>query len=339
MPVSSIQEVLSDFSKGKMVVIVDDIFRENEGDLVIAADFVTPEAINFMAIHGRGCVCVPLSGEMCDRLNFYPMVPTSPLGSTAFTVAVDASSGITTGMSAHDRYVTVYKMLSPDAVPDDFKRPGHVFPLRAFDGGVLVRSGHTEASVDLCRAANLSPAAVICEVINDDGSMSRLPDLEKFALRHGLKIGLIEELVDYRLNNEQILSFSDEFSLCNNISVRQYCDLVDGCVWCVVCRSDALHGEGDLLISKGFFGDVSMSEDVSATLMKRMNGLLPEEGTVGLFRLIKGSLGMLFKDLSKISSLDVMFKRTEAALDFIAKDVSLTRVDLSFDDWKACFDL
>ncbi|CUT17379.1 MULTISPECIES: 3,4-dihydroxy-2-butanone-4-phosphate synthase [Candidatus Ichthyocystis] len=336
MPVSSIQEVLSDFSAGKMVIIVDDMFRENEGDLVVAADYVTPEIINFMATYGKGLICMPLSASICDRLNFYPMVETAPRGLTAFTVTIDAAEGITTGVSAYDRAITASKVVDVNAVPEDFRRPGHMFPLRAHRGGVLMRSGHTEASVDLCCAAGLTSAAVICEILNDDGSMSRLPELEELSSFHGLKIGFVEDLVDFRLKNEEILCFAGEISLGDGICVRQYSDEVDGCVWCLVYRD--FQKSNSLTIDKNFFGEIFCDGDVRGTIVNCMKNSSPEPGMVGVFRLIvavKG--GLAFKDLVMMSSFQVVFKRTVTALSFIATDIGTVAPCLSIDDWKSCF--
>ncbi|HNS19313.1 MAG TPA: 3,4-dihydroxy-2-butanone-4-phosphate synthase [Sedimentisphaerales bacterium] len=200
---SDIPEVLEDLRQGKMVVLVDAEDRENEGDLLCAAEKVTPAIINFMAKFGRGLICLPLPAEKCDSLGLYPqtMENTARLG-TAFTVSVDAAEGITTGISAADRAHTVHVAIAQNARPRDLARPGHVFPLRARDGGVLVRAGQTEGGVDLVRLAGMQPAAVICEIMNDDGSMARVPELLEFCARHGLKITSIAKLVEHRLQRE-----------------------------------------------------------------------------------------------------------------------------------------
>ncbi|MCX5917848.1 MAG: bifunctional 3,4-dihydroxy-2-butanone-4-phosphate synthase/GTP cyclohydrolase II [Deltaproteobacteria bacterium] len=203
MAVSRIDEALVDFRKGKMVILVDDEDRENEGDLCMAAEKVNPQAVNFMAKHGRGLVCLSLQEEKADALQLPPMVSnnTSRFG-TAFTVSIEAKRGVTTGISAADRATTVLAAIADEAKPEDLVRPGHVFPLRAKTGGVLVRTGQTEGSVDLARLAGLKPAGVICEVMNDDGTMARMPDLEIFAKKHNLKIITIADLIKYRLQNE-----------------------------------------------------------------------------------------------------------------------------------------
>ncbi|MEA2102422.1 MAG: bifunctional 3,4-dihydroxy-2-butanone-4-phosphate synthase/GTP cyclohydrolase II [Thermodesulfobacteriota bacterium] len=203
MPTCTIEEALEDLRNGKMVILMDDEDRENEGDLTMAAEFVTPEAINFMAIFGRGLICLSLDSQIADRLDLPPMVSdnTSQLG-TGFTVSIEARHGVTTGISAADRAMTIRTAVADGSSSDDLVRPGHVFPLRAKDGGVLVRIGQTEGSVDLCRMAGLKPAGVICEVINDDGTMSRRPDLEIFAKEHGLKICTVADVISYRIKNE-----------------------------------------------------------------------------------------------------------------------------------------
>ncbi len=202
----SIEEVIDDIRAGKMVILVDDEDRENEGDLCMAAQLVTPEAINFMAKYGRGLICLTLTPEQIDRLQLPMMVEKnrSPF-ETAFTVSIEARTGVTTGISAADRARTIQVAVQPDVQPDDIVSPGHVFPLRARPGGVLVRAGQTEGSVDLARLAGLRPAGVICEIMNEDGTMARMPDLEKFAARHGLKIATIADLVAYRLREESLV--------------------------------------------------------------------------------------------------------------------------------------
>jgi len=206
MPLSSISDIIEEIRGGRMVVLVDEEERENEGDLVLAADFVTPEAINFMARFGRGLICLTLTEERCRQLNLPPMVSSnrSPLG-TNFTVSIEAAEGVTTGISAADRARTVRVAVGKHARPDDIVQPGHIFPLVAQRGGVLARAGHTEAGCDLAQLAGLTPAAVICEILNEDGSMARLPDLVGFAAEHGLKIGSIADLIHYRARTESLV--------------------------------------------------------------------------------------------------------------------------------------
>ena len=206
MIVSSIQEIIAEIKAGRMVILVDEENRENEGDLVMAADFITPAAINFMATHGRGLICLTLTEERCSQLNLPLMVAAnrSPLG-TNFTLSIEAASGVTTGISAADRARTVQAAVSPNAKPDDLVQPGHIFPLMAQAGGVLVRAGHTEAGCDLANLAGLTAASVICEILKEDGSMARLPDLVEFAARHQLKIGAIADLIHYRSRTESLV--------------------------------------------------------------------------------------------------------------------------------------
>ncbi len=204
---SSIPEIVEDLKAGKMVVFIDDEDRENEGDFIMAAELVTPEAINFMARYGRGLICTPMSSEEIERLDL-PMMSdhnTAKLG-TAFTISVDAAKGTTTGISAADRAVTIESLADPDSVPSDFCRPGHIFPLRAADGGVLVRAGHTEAVVDLLGIAGLKPVGILCEIMNEDGTMARVPELIELAKRFDLKMGTIADLIRYRRVNERLIS-------------------------------------------------------------------------------------------------------------------------------------
>jgi 3,4-dihydroxy 2-butanone 4-phosphate synthase/GTP cyclohydrolase II len=206
MPFSSIEAAAADIREGRMIIIVDDEDRENEGDLVCAAEKITPDIVNFMARHARGLICLPLTEERCDELHLTTQVAdnTSFLG-TAFTVSIDARKGITTGISASDRATTILTAVEPNARPQDLARPGHIFPLRAKNGGVLVRPGQTEASVDIARIAGLYPAGVICEVMNEDGTMARLPHLEAFAAEHNLKMITVADLVRYRITKEMLV--------------------------------------------------------------------------------------------------------------------------------------
>ncbi|OPY86569.1 MAG: Riboflavin biosynthesis protein RibBA [Syntrophaceae bacterium PtaU1.Bin231] len=206
MAVSSIKEALEDIKKGKMIILVDDEDRENEGDLCMAAQYVTAESINFMARYGRGLICLTLTEEHADRLRLMPMVRDnkSRFG-TAFTVSIEAKCGVTTGISAADRATTVLTAVADSTKPEDIVSPGHIFPIRARKGGVLVRTGQTEGSVDLARIAGLKPAGVICEIMKDDGTMARMPDLEIFAKEHGLKIVTIADLIDYRMQHESMI--------------------------------------------------------------------------------------------------------------------------------------
>jgi 3,4-dihydroxy 2-butanone 4-phosphate synthase / GTP cyclohydrolase II len=206
VPIASVEAIVADIRAGRMVILVDEEDRENEGDLVLAAEHVTPEAINFMAKFGRGLICLTLTPERCERLRLPPMVlRNGAKHSTAFTVSIEAAQGVTTGISAADRARTVQAAVAKDAQPDDLVQPGHIFPLQAVEGGVLMRAGHTEAGCDLAALAGLTPAAVICEIMKDDGTMARLPDLQVFAAEHGLKIGTIADLIHYRSSTESLI--------------------------------------------------------------------------------------------------------------------------------------
>ena len=205
-PISPVEEIVAEMRAGRMVILVDEEDRENEGDLVLASDHVTPEAINFMAKYGRGLICLTLTRERCERLELRQMTARNgaPL-STAFTVSIEAAEGVTTGISAADRARTVQAAVAPHAKANDLVQPGHIFPLQAVDGGVLMRAGHTEAGCDLAALAGCTPSAVICEIMKDDGTMARLPDLQLFCAEHGIKIGTIADLIEYRSRNESLL--------------------------------------------------------------------------------------------------------------------------------------
>ncbi|MGN6983994.1 bifunctional 3,4-dihydroxy-2-butanone-4-phosphate synthase/GTP cyclohydrolase II [Neisseria sp. P0008.S010] len=204
--VSTIPEILADIKAGKMVIITDAEDRENEGDLVMAAQFVTPQAINFMIKHARGLVCLPMNDKLVDRLRLPQMTQKNGAQyGTNFTVSIEAAQGISTGISAADRAHTIQTAVSPEVRPEDIVQPGHIFPLRSQKGGVLVRAGHTEAAVDLAQMSGLMPAGVICEILNDDGTMARMPELMKFAEEHGIKIGTIADLIEYRSRTESLL--------------------------------------------------------------------------------------------------------------------------------------
>ena len=205
-PISPVADIVADMRAGKMVILIDDEDRENEGDLILAADHVTPEAINFMARYGRGLICLTLTRERCQHLGLSPMTTNNgTVYATAFTVSIEAAEGVTTGISAADRARTIQAAVAPNAKASDLVQPGHVFPLQAVDGGVLMRAGHTEAGCDLASMAGTSPSAVICEIMNDDGTMARLPDLQKFAAEHGLKIGTIADLIEHRSRTESMI--------------------------------------------------------------------------------------------------------------------------------------
>ncbi|UCF29833.1 MAG: bifunctional 3,4-dihydroxy-2-butanone-4-phosphate synthase/GTP cyclohydrolase II [bacterium] len=243
MPISTVDEALEDIKAGRMIILVDDEDRENEGDFMVAAEKVTPEIINFMALHGRGLICLTLTESKCEELNLPQMVQdnTAKYG-TAFTVSIEARKGVTTGISAADRARTVLTAIDDDCSPDDLARPGHIFPIMSRKGGVLVRAGQTEGSVDLARLAGLNPSGVICEIMNEDGTMARLPELRVVARRFGLKIVTIEDLVKYRMRHERLVSraavtklptrFGDftAFAYRNNLDRQEHVALVAGVV-------------------------------------------------------------------------------------------------------------
>jgi len=242
LSISPIQEIVADMRAGKMVILVDEEDRENEGDLVLAAEHVTPEAINFMVTHARGLVCLTLTEHRCLQLDLPLMVRDNktPHG-TAFTLSIEAAEGVTTGISAHDRARTVQAAVAKNASPADIVQPGHIFPLMAQKGGVLVRAGHTEAGCDLSLMAGCEPAAVICEIMNPDGSMARLPDLLEFAKEHGLKIGTIRDLIHYRAENEKLVEcVADKEVICTHGSfrLRAFRDQTSGDVHLTLTRGE-----------------------------------------------------------------------------------------------------
>jgi len=241
---NTIEEALEDIRAGKMVVVVDDPDRENEGDLVAAAEKVTPEIINFMATYGRGLICMPIIGQRLDELELGPMVTeNTEAQGTAFTVSVDAAE-VTTGISAYERALTIKKIIDPKTKPSDLRRPGHVFPIRAKEGGVLKRAGHTEAAVDLARLAGLYPAGVICEIMNDDGTMARVPQLMEFCRRHNLKIITIADLIQYRRRTEKLIRRVAEANL-----PTRYGDFR------AIAYEDILEKKGHLALVKGTVDD------------------------------------------------------------------------------------
>jgi 3,4-dihydroxy 2-butanone 4-phosphate synthase/GTP cyclohydrolase II len=262
MPFASIPEAIEEFRAGHALVVVDDEDRENEGDLTVAAELVTPEIINFMAVHGRGLICLALSPELCDRLALPPISPRNTSRfETAFCESIDARDGVTTGISAADRAHTIQVSMRPEARPEDLARPGHVFPLRAREGGVLVRTGQTEAAVDLARIAGLRPGGVICEVMNDDGTMARVPQLEEFCARHGLLLISVADLIRYRLHSERFVRRRAEGRLHNEFGefrTVSYASTVDGETHLALILGD-IAGAGDTLVrmhSHCVYGDV-----------------------------------------------------------------------------------
>ncbi|EKR71184.1 bifunctional 3,4-dihydroxy-2-butanone-4-phosphate synthase/GTP cyclohydrolase II [Leptospira noguchii] len=242
--IQPIENAIEEIKSGKMIILVDSEDRENEGDLVVAAEFADKEKINFMAAFGRGLICIPMEVERLKKLGLNRMVDDYSLGDkhgTAFTVSVDAKHGTTTGISAQDRAITVQVLLDDKTVSADLMRPGHLFPLQAVPGGVLRRAGHTEASVDLSKLAGLYPAGVICEIMNDDGTMARLPDLEKFAKKHGLNIYTIEDLIRYRRAKENLIRLEVESKLpteYGEFTIRAYSTLIDDKIHVALIKGD-----------------------------------------------------------------------------------------------------
>ena len=233
MPISKIEDAIKDFKKGKMIILVDDADRENEGDLIVASEFANPNIINFMATHGRGLICVTMDTEVAERLDLSPVKnsPKENLDTTAFTISIDANKGTTTGISAQDRSTTAKLVANPKSKPQDFDRPGHMFPLVARDGGILVRAGHTEASVDMAKICGLQSSAVICEIMNNDGTMARLKDCEKFAKKHKIKIATIADLIGYRLKKDSLVEKIAECQLPTHMTdfkCYAYESMIDG---------------------------------------------------------------------------------------------------------------
>ncbi|MCX8029288.1 MAG: bifunctional 3,4-dihydroxy-2-butanone-4-phosphate synthase/GTP cyclohydrolase II [Brevinematales bacterium] len=259
---SSIDDIISDLRNGKLVIVVDDENRENEGDLVGAGQFATPEMINFMMKYGRGLICVPMDPKLTDKLNLYLMTEGNTDNfSTWFTVSVDAKDGTTTGISAYDRSLTIRKLASIDAKPEDFNRPGHVFPLKARKGGVITRQGHTEATVDLLRIAGLYPVGVICEIANEDGTMARLPQLVEFARKFNLKIISIKDIVKYRWKNEKLIEKVDNAFLptrYGSFRIIGYREIISGKEHIALVKGD-VDGRDDVIVrihSECFTGDI-----------------------------------------------------------------------------------
>lgn len=264
--ISTVEEIIEDARNGRMFILVDHEDRENEGDLVIPAQMATPEAINFMATHGRGLICLSLTGARIDALGLPLMASdNSSRHETAFTVSIEAREGVTTGISAHDRARSVAVAIDPSKTGADIATPGHIFPLRARDGGVLVRAGHTEAAVDVARLAGLIPAGVICEVMNDDGHMARLPDLVAFAQKHNIKIGTISDLIAYRRRHDNLVRVSTEREVTSEF----------GGTWNLRIYTDTAHGDEHIVLIKG---DITGE----TTVLVRMHALDPMLDVVGL---------------------------------------------------------
>jgi len=258
----TVEEAIEEIKNGRIIIVVDDEDRENEGDFICAAEYVTPDIVNFMVTHGRGMVCVPMRGKRLKELGLNLMVDSnSALHGTQFTVTVDAMEGTTTGISAADRAVTIKKLIAHDSKASDFARPGHIFPLLAFEEGVLRRAGHTEATVDLCRMAKLNPAGVLCEILNEDGTMARVPNLKKIAEKFSLKILTVKDVIQYRLNTEKLIEKITEINFPTNhgtFKLNLYKNLIDGKKQIALVKGD-IKGENPVLVrmhSECLTGDV-----------------------------------------------------------------------------------
>lgn len=319
MSLSTIEEAARDIRDGKMIIIVDDEDRENEGDLVCAAEMATPEIINFMAVHGRGLICLPLTEERCNELQLFPQTTenTSSMG-TAFTTSIEAREGVTTGISAADRAKTILTAVDPASRPIDLARPGHVFPLRAKNGGVLVRVGQTEASVDIARIAGLQPAAVICEIMNDDGTMARMPELEIFAAKHGMKIISVADLVRYRIHKEMLVKRVVEADLPTRYGVFR-----------TILYENVINGETHVAM---YMGDVSGATDPVLVRVQTENVTFAMFGTTfgeasgavqtSLEKISQAGLGVLVylrqreNNLDLVNQLKTYSLMKEKGLDF-----------------------
>jgi 3,4-dihydroxy 2-butanone 4-phosphate synthase/GTP cyclohydrolase II len=301
---ATVEEAIEDIRSGRFVVVVDDPDRENEGDLVIAAQFATPDAINFMATHARGLICLCLTGERCDELGLHPMTERNetPLG-TAFTVSIEAREGVTTGISAHDRSRTIQVAIHPRAKPGDLVQPGHVFPLRARPGGVLERTGQTEAAVDLAGLAGLTPAGVVCEVMNADGTMARVKDLIPYCERHGLKMITVADLVEYRRRTEKLVERTAQVRLpteYGEFTAIAYRETLTGRPHLALVRG-AVEGADDVLVrvhSECVTGDVfhSLRCDCGEQLELALRRIAAEDRGVLLYMAQEGrGIGLLNK--------------------------------------------
>ena len=307
-PLARIEDALDDIRAGKMIILVDDEDRENEGDLTVAADFISPEIVNFMARYGRGLICLTITEERARRLQLPPMARenSSPFG-TAFTVSIEARSGVTTGISARDRATTIRTAIAAEARAEDLARPGHVFPIVSREGGVLVRTGQTEGSVDLARLAGCSPAGVICEIMKEDGTMARMPDLSEFAFRHGIKIVAIKDLIEYRVKREKFISRIGAAHLpvrtAGDFEVIAFHSEIDGCTHLALVKGE-IRADSPTLVrvhSECLTGDVfgSLRCDCGEQLQKALASIQAEGNGVLLYMRQEGrGIGLANKILA-----------------------------------------
>jgi 3,4-dihydroxy 2-butanone 4-phosphate synthase/GTP cyclohydrolase II len=298
--ISPIAEIIEDARNGRMFILVDHEDRENEGDLVIPAQMATPEAVNFMATHGRGLICLTLTSDRIDALDLPLMASyNSSRHETAFTISIEAREGVTTGISAHDRARTVAVAIDAGKGPQDIATPGHVFPLRARDGGVLVRAGHTEAAVDVSRLAGLNPSGVICEIMNEDGTMSRLPDLIAFAQKHNLKIGTISDLIAYRRRHDNLVKESAQRPVKSEF----------GGDWMMRVFTDETQGAEHIALTKG-----DLTSD--APVLIRMHALNPVEDVLGLGPSPASEMAQAMKTIAKEGrGVVVLLRDTQMKID------------------------
>ncbi|HVF90633.1 MAG TPA: 3,4-dihydroxy-2-butanone-4-phosphate synthase [Blastocatellia bacterium] len=334
MPLSTIQEALADFRAGRVVIIVDDEDRENEGDLACAAEKVTPEIINFMARFGRGLICLSLTEERLDELQIPLQVSeasNTASRSTAFCVSIEARRGVTTGISAADRATTIQVAVDPRTRPSDLARPGHIFPLRARKGGVLVRAGHTEAVIDLARIAGLSPAGVVCEVLNDDGTMARLPQLKSFAVEHAIKIISVAQIVSYRMANEVLVHRAAEASVptvYGDFKALAFTNEITSDVHLALVMGE-IDPEQSILVrvhSQCVLGDVfgSLRDDTGWQLQRALE-LIASEGRGVLLYLKQEGRGVGL--VNQLRAYGLMDERNKDAVEADAEIVGHTRMD------------
>ncbi|UJF18488.1 3,4-dihydroxy-2-butanone-4-phosphate synthase [Vibrio sp. SS-MA-C1-2] len=341
MSISSIEEVIEDYKKGKMVILMDDEDRENEGDIMIAAEYISAEHVNFMATHGRGLICLTITQDKCQNLGLGPMVknPTEPW-STAFTVSIEAAEGVTTGISADDRSKTIQAATAVDATPLSIVQPGHIFPLVAKDGGVLVRAGHTEAGCDLARIADCQASSVIVEILNEDGTMARRPQLEVFAAKHGIKLGTIADLIEYRNKTEKTIKKISESKITTpsgEFNLISYLDTIDSQIHHALIKGDVIESPTNVRVHvSNTLNDllhIEQNNSQSWPLQKAINWISKNNGVIVLINPIDttDSLIKQVKDLeSKANSKYVphLPSRMIGIGSQILSDLGVTKMNL-----------